>query len=136
MIKNTLGKRTTRDKVLKLCLFGLLLILPTLITSRYIIHVLVMLLSFTAMSVAWNIIGGFGGQISWCHSAFYGIGAYTSFLMFLRLNVTPLLSIFLGMIISAGVAFLIGYPSLGLEVYIFSLATIALVKFLSYFTLL
>ncbi|MDK2932248.1 MAG: branched-chain amino acid transport system permease protein [Clostridiales bacterium] len=103
----------------------ILLVFPLFIESRYIIHATMMVFIFASMAVAWNIIGGYGAQISWGHASFFAIGAYASFLMFLKLNVSPLISIFLGMVLSVILAIIVGYPSFRLRGVYFSLATIA-----------
>ncbi|WP_094547224.1 branched-chain amino acid ABC transporter permease [Petroclostridium xylanilyticum] len=113
-----------KNKLLSLASIALLLF-PLFISSRYIVHVMVLIFMFASMGVAWNIIGGYGAQISWGHASFFAIGAYTSFLLFLKFNISPLVSIFLGMIVSVIVAFIIGYPSFRLRGVFFSLATIA-----------
>jgi len=80
---------------------------------------------FAALACSWNVIGGFGRQISWTHSAFLGIGAYTSMLMFMRLNTSPWIGMLAGMLVAGVLALLIGAPTFKLNGVFFSLATIA-----------
>jgi len=56
------------------------------------------------MALAWNIAAGYAGQFSLGHSVFYGIGAYTSTMLFLKLGLTP----WLGMLAGAALAALAG----------------------------
>jgi branched-chain amino acid transport system permease protein len=58
---------------------------------------------FAGLALAWNIAGGCAGLISFGHAAFFGIGAYTSTILFLTYNVTPWLGIFAGAV-TAGIA--------------------------------
>jgi branched-chain amino acid transport system permease protein len=51
---------------------------------------------FAGLALAWNIAGGCAGLISFGHAAFFGIGAYTSTILFQSYNVTPWLGIFVG----------------------------------------
>jgi branched-chain amino acid transport system permease protein len=51
---------------------------------------------FAGLALAWNIAGGCAGLISFGHAAFFGIGAYTSTILFQGYNVTPWLGIFAG----------------------------------------
>lgn len=108
-----------------LVLLGIFLILPCLITSNYLISMLVYCFSFAAFGVAWNIIGGYGAQISWCHASFVAIGAYASYLMYLELGITPFVSVFVAMAISCLLATVCGYGTFRLRGSYFSIATIA-----------
>ena len=38
---------------------------------------------YVAQGVAWNILGGFAGYISFGYAAFFGLGAYTTALLWL-----------------------------------------------------
>jgi branched-chain amino acid transport system permease protein len=70
-------------------------------------------------------VGGFAGQLSLGHAAFFGIGAYTSTLLFLSFNISPWIGMLAGGALAAAVAFAIGYPSFKLRADYFALATIA-----------
>ena len=50
----------------------------------YFLEVLISILLFAYLGSAWNVLGGYAGQFSFGHAAFFGIGAYTSTLLFLR----------------------------------------------------
>src|ERR1700723_521377 len=58
--------------------------------------VVVLSFLFAGLSLAWNIAGGCAGLISFGHAAFFGIGAYTSTILFQSYNVTPWLGVFVG----------------------------------------
>jgi branched-chain amino acid transport system permease protein len=58
--------------------------------------VVVLSFLFAGLALAWNIAGGCAGLISFGHAAFFGIGAYTSTILFQSYNVTPWLGIFAG----------------------------------------
>src|SRR6185369_6156187 len=63
----------------------------------------VMLLTFlyAGLALAWNIAGGYAGLISFGHAAFFGVGAYTSTILFVHFGVTPWLGIWCGAVLSA-----------------------------------
>ena len=63
----------------------------------------VMLLSFlfAGLALAWNIAGGYAGLISFGHSAFFGVGTYTSTILLERYSVTPWVGIWVGALIAA-----------------------------------
>ena len=65
-----------KEKVIVLALLALaLLLLPSVVRSKYIISVIVTCFLYACFGMSWNILGGYGGQISWCHAAFASIGA-------------------------------------------------------------
>jgi branched-chain amino acid transport system permease protein len=78
-----------------------------------------------AMASAWNIIGGYANQTSWAHASFLAVGAYAGFLMYLQLNISPFISMFIGMGLSVLLAIIIGAPTFKLRGSFFAIATIA-----------
>ncbi len=114
--------------VLIVCL-GLLAVI-LFIQNPFYLNILFMILLFAGLSGAWNIIGGFGGQLSLGHSAFFGIGAYTSSLLFVKCGVPPILGIFAGAGTASILAAFIGIPCFRLKGPFFSLATIAIAEVL------
>ena len=112
-----------------LVFLGLLAVL--LFTQNpFYLNILFMILLFAGLSGAWNIIGGFGGQLSLGHSAFFGIGAYTSGLLFVKCGIPPILGIFAGVGTASLLAAVIGIPCFRLKGPFFSLATIAIAEVL------
>jgi branched-chain amino acid transport system permease protein len=75
------------------------------------------------LASAWNLLGGFAGQVSLGYSAFLGIGAYTTALLSLR-GVDPFLTLPLGAIIAAIFSVVIGLPAFRLRGPYFTIATI------------
>ncbi len=75
------------------------------------------------LAAAWNILGGFAGQVSLGYSAFLGIGAYTTVLLTLQ-NVNPFLTLPLGAVIAAVFSVIIGLPAFRLRGPYFTIATI------------
>ncbi len=56
---------------------------------------------FAGLALAWNIAGGYAGLISFGHSAFFGVGAYTSTILLLQYDITPWIGIWAGAVIAA-----------------------------------
>ena len=111
---------------LLIILIGIVLILiPLFTTNNYIITTLVYCFLFASLGVAWNLIGGYGDQISWCHASFVAVGAYTGMIMFKMLGISPFISILVGMVLAYILATVIGYGTFRLRGPYFSLATIA-----------
>lgn len=98
---------------------------PLVVTTPYYLHSLLMIFLFGAMGLGWNLIGGYGAQLSLGHSAFFAIGAYTAVLLVIYLRVTPLLGGLAGMLVAAVASVIIGLPCFRLRGPYFSLATIA-----------
>ncbi|HEY7437415.1 MAG TPA: branched-chain amino acid ABC transporter ATP-binding protein/permease [Methylomirabilota bacterium] len=101
------------------------LVLSLALTERYHHRILTLVFLWATMGLAWNIISGYAGQISFGHQAFFGIGAYVTVLLAAKLHLTP----WLGMLGGAGVAvlaaLLIGTPTFRLAGIYFGLATLA-----------
>jgi len=79
------------------------------------------------LASAWNLLGGFAGQVSLGYSVFLGIGAYTTVLLSLR-GVDPFLTLPLGAIIAAAFSFIIGLPAFRLRGPYFTIATIGVAE--------
>ena len=80
---------------------------------------------YSLITIGLSLLMGYAGQISIGHAAFYGIGAYTSAILTARYGLNPWPCIFIGMVISAAVAVLVGAPSLKLRGHYLAMATLA-----------
>ena len=58
----------------------LVLLLPLVVDASHLNTVILVLMA-AQVGVAWNMVGGYAGQVSLGHAAFYGLGAYTSTLL-------------------------------------------------------
>ena len=105
--------------------FAVLLALPFFITSNYIIAIFTTCMAFSVFAVSWNIIGGYGNQVSWASSAFVAVGAYTNFILAVEFGISPFASLPVGIVLSYLMATLIGYGSFRLRGAYFAIATIA-----------
>ena len=101
------------------------LVLSFAITERYHHRVLTLVFLWATMGLAWNIISGYGGQISFGHQAFFGIGAYVTVLLAAKLGLTPWLGMLVGAAVAVLAAVLIGTPTFRLAGIYFGLATLA-----------
>jgi ABC-type branched-subunit amino acid transport system ATPase component/ABC-type branched-subunit amino acid transport system permease subunit len=101
------------------------LALSLLITERYHHRILTLAFLWAAMGLAWNIISGYAGQISFGHQAFFGIGAYVTVLLAAKLGITPWLGMLAGAVVAGLAALLIGTPTFRLAGIYFGLATLA-----------
>ncbi len=93
--------------------------------ERYHHRVLTLVLVWATMGLAWNIISGYGGQVSFGHQAFFGIGAYTTVLLAVHAGLTPWVGMWVGAAAAVLAAALIGLPTFRLAGIYFALATLA-----------
>lgn len=103
------------------------LALPPLFGGSHLLSIAVFTLLYAYLALSWNIVGGIAGQLSLGHSAWFGIGAYTSTLLFTSAGISPWLGMLVGAALAAAVAILIGIPTLRLRGAYFALATVATV---------
>lgn len=108
-----------------LILAAICLVIPFFVHNKYLLTVIEQIFMFAALGLAWNIIGGYAGQISWAHASFFCIGAYSMMMLFMKFQISPWVTLFVGMVLSAAFAFVMGKPSFRLRGTYFSLATIA-----------
>jgi branched-chain amino acid transport system permease protein len=111
-----------------LVLLALLPLLPAVRANSFHMHVMILILLFASMAQAWNIIGGYCGQVSFGHSVFFGIGAYGAGMAVVTYGGTPWPGILIGMIAAAIVAVIISYPCFKLSGHYFAIATFAIVE--------
>ncbi len=104
----------------------LFLAFPLVFTLPFPRHVVIMIFLYATLGLAWNMIGGYAGQISLGHALFFGIGAYTSTLLLMKLSVSPWAGMLAGGLVSVAVSFIIGYPCFKLAGHYFAIATIAI----------
>jgi branched-chain amino acid transport system permease protein len=105
---------------------GVLIALP-FVTPAYFLHLLIQILLWGFIYTAWSTMGRFG-LVSLGHGAFMGVGAYVPALLWNYFDVTPWLGIPLGIVLSALLGVIIGYPCFRLKVvgHYFALVTLAL----------
>jgi branched-chain amino acid transport system permease protein len=106
----------------------MLLFIPLAANSPFIYHLAVQVCVFGALATAWNIVGGYAGQLSLGHAVFYAIGSYSATMLVIHFGMTPWLGMFGGAAIAVVAALVIAYPTLRLRGPFFALATIAFLE--------
>ncbi len=104
----------------------LLLGLPWLVMSPYVIHLLIMAGIFVILATSLNLTLGYLGLLSLGHAAFYGLGAYASALAYLRLGTPFPLSMAIAILTTAAVGYVLGAITLRLRGAYFVIVTIGL----------
>ena len=110
---------------LGLTALAVLLGLPTVL-SGYAVTIFVLIFFYAFLAQAWNIVGGYAGQLSAGHAAFVGVGGYTAALLLDR-GITPWLGMFVGAALAAVLGSIIGYLGFrfGLRGFYLVLLTVA-----------
>lgn len=90
----------------------------------YLAHVLNMISIYIILALSLNLLVGYTGVLSLSHGAFYGLGAYLSSIMLVRLEQHYLVAMLLGIVGTVAISFLISLPSLWLRDDYFVLASL------------
>ncbi|MCO5387276.1 branched-chain amino acid ABC transporter permease [Desulfosporosinus sp.] len=102
------------------------LVVPLIIKAPYQLHIVILILIWATIGTAWNLLGGYGGQVSFGHAAFFGLGAYSAGMLSLHFDLSPWWGMLLGPIAATIIAFPIGLICFRLRGPYFALAMLAL----------
>ncbi len=102
-------------------------LLPVFVTANTVLNFAVFTLIVALAAQGWNILGGFGGQYSFGHAAFFGIGAYAVAILQMRYGVNPYAAFAAGIALGGIVGAAIGAMTFraGLRGSYFALVTLA-----------
>lgn len=103
----------------------LLALIPVFSQSFFFLNTMVFLFLFLSMGHAWNIIGGYAGQISLGHAVMFAAGAYTTAILFVYYGITPFVGIPVGGVVAMLIGLLIGTITFPLRYHYFAMATLA-----------
>jgi branched-chain amino acid transport system permease protein len=101
---------------------------PLLFSTPFQQRIGALVLLYAIAASAWNIIGGYAGQVSVGHVVFFGCGAYAAMGAYTHFGLPPLVGIPLGIVVAVAIAAIIGTPTLRLSGHYFSMATIAVAE--------
>jgi branched-chain amino acid transport system permease protein len=104
-----------------------MLLLPRFVTSNFALDILIRVLLFAFIGVAWNLMGGYAKQLSLGHAAYFGLGAYTSSLLLINdyYPVSPWIGMIVGGLVAMAASLPIGALCFRLRGPYFAIATIA-----------
>ena len=102
----------------------IVVIIPQVVTNKYYMNILIMSGIWSIVALSLNLILGYTGQANLAHGAFFGIGAYASALMMLKLNINFWLALPLAAAIAGFFGFLIGLPALRTRGSYFAIGTL------------
>jgi branched-chain amino acid transport system permease protein len=103
-----------------------LLAFPWVFVQPYPRDVMIRIFLYALLAQAWNLLGGYCGQISLGNAVFFGIGAYSSSVLGLWWGVSPWLGMLAGMALAVAVSQAIGFPCFRLRGHYFAIATIGI----------
>lgn len=106
---------TTKSKAIAVMVI-ILLILPLFIQDPYIMNIVILSLLFAVLACSWNLICGYTGIFTFGHQAFFGIGAYVSALLSMKLGLSPWLGLLVGGVAAGLIGLFIGLPCLRLRI--------------------
>jgi len=105
---------------------AVLVLFPLIFTKPYPRDVMIKIFLYTLLAQAWNLVGGYCGQISLGNAVFFGIGAYTSSVLVMWWGISPWLGMLAGTGLAVLVSQVIGFPCFRLRGHYFAIATIAI----------
>jgi ABC-type branched-subunit amino acid transport system ATPase component/ABC-type branched-subunit amino acid transport system permease subunit len=131
------AEKLRRDLAILLGLVAIYLGVSWFVPNSYYQLILTLVPIWAAFGVSWNILSGYGGQLSFGHASFFGVGGYTVTLALVYWNLTPWLGIPLGVIMGGVAAVIIGTPTFRLRGHYFALSMLAyplaILYFMQYF---
>jgi branched-chain amino acid transport system permease protein len=107
---------------------GMLCILPALVESTYALHIMILIFINVILGSSWNILGGYAGQYSVGHAAYFGVGAYTTMILLQFRHVAPWYGVWVGAAAALVTALIIGSICFRLRGPYFVLASIAVAE--------
>lgn len=109
-------------------ILAFLVALPHLLPNAFYVHVVVMMAIFAVLGAAWNLVGGYAGQLSLGHAAFFGTGAYASTLLVISYHLSPWLTLWVGGLAALLLSVPVGRICFRLQGPYFAIATIGLAE--------
>src|SRR5512137_2185195 len=103
---------------------ALLAVLPLFGLSSYFMHIAILVIMWSVIGMAWNLLGGFCGQVSFGHAGFFGAGAYTAGMLYTKAGISGWWGIPASVLTVAIVSLVIGFIVLRLRGPYFALSTL------------
>lgn len=104
---------------------GILLVIPFVATTFFFVNTMIYVFIFIILGHAWNLIGGYGGQISLGHAIFFATGAYGTTILFTYYHVTPIVGVWVAIGVAVLFGLFLGAATFRLRYHYFAMATLA-----------
>ncbi len=85
---------------------------PLAVSDPYLSHLMIMVMIFGMLALSLDVIIGYMGQLSFGHQAFFGLGAYTTGVLTVKMGIAPWAGFFAGIVFAGLVGLCIGFISL------------------------
>ncbi|MCI9283499.1 MAG: branched-chain amino acid ABC transporter permease [Lachnospiraceae bacterium] len=99
---------------------------PVFVHRSLVLQYLINMMIFAYLALAWNIIGGYAGQLALGNGVYLGIGAYVAAVLYTYEGISPWVGMIVAGMIAAILALLVGGITFRLEGSYFALATVAM----------
>jgi len=103
----------------------LLVLFPFVFNSPYILHIMIMVFIYALAAEAWNLLGGYAGQMSLGSAVFFGLGAYTSSILLINFRINPWIGLLVGGLVAVVFSIPLGVVCFKLQGHYFVIATLA-----------
>ena len=88
---------------------------PVVVRDAFLLDGLVLILLWGAAGAAWNVAGGYAGQVSIGHAAFFGLGAYSAALLGTKWGVSPWIGLVVGAVLATAFGLIVAlHPPLAI----------------------
>lgn len=101
------------------------LVLPIVVTNSYIKQLAILGMLYAIVASNWDLTLGYAGVFNFAHIAFFGVGAYTSGILAVRLGVSPWLGILAGALLAVLSSMIVSIPAIRLRGIYVALITFA-----------
>ena len=108
----------------------LLAFVPLVVKKDSVINLIILIYLYVTLASSWNILGGYTGQTSLGHAAFFGLGSLATRLLWIK-GIPLFPSILAGGVLAVAFAALIGAPAFKLRGVYFAIGTLALGQILN-----
>jgi branched-chain amino acid transport system permease protein len=109
-----------------LAVAALLALVPLLPLSSYLMHIFILVIMWAIIGMAWNLLGGFTGLVSFGHAAFFGLGAYCAGILYQNLGWSGWWGLPISVVVVALFSLVMGFVVLRLRGPYFNLSTLAI----------
>lgn len=120
------GVRIRREHVWMLVAVGAMIALPFLSSGGFRTGQLATAVTWSVIVLSLNVLSGYAGQVSFAHSAFVGVGAYTVAAMIDQTGANVLIAVGVATLFAAGCGILVGVPAVRLSGPYLAIATAGL----------
>ncbi|GAA4954630.1 branched-chain amino acid transport system permease protein [Nonomuraea thailandensis] len=121
----------TVSRGLPLLFAALAIAYPWLAPNYYLVYAGALTVMYAAMSTSWNLLGGFTGYVSLGHSAFFGLGAYGTGLLVVRLDVPWAVALLASALLVTAFAVGVGIAAVRVRGASFVIVSLALVSMMN-----